>query len=616
MSSTDRQVYSGRYELQRKVARGGMADVFLSRDLLLDRPVALKVLFPEFATDPAFVQRFRREAQSAARLTHPNVVSVFDWGQEGATYYIVMEYVEGRSLAEVIRESGRMEPDQAATIAADVADALAFAHEHGVVHRDVKPGNVLVTNSGHVKVADFGIARAVSAVENLTQTGTVMGTATYFSPEQARGGAVDPRSDVYSLGIVLYEMLTGTPPFTGDNPVSVAYKHVSELPAPPRRLREDIPEALEAIVLKAINKNPANRYASATELRADLRRYLAGRPVMAEPLLPFADGSDITAAVPAAFGAGALAGAAMSDATATRSVPMEPHTVVVSRPAPDAGYPPEPPRRRRGGLVAVALLLLLAALAGGLFLLARSLGLVGGEQVTVPEVVGLTAEEAESRLADEGLVAVIRGVVDLAPVGQVLRQDPGPGREVDDGSEVVLEVSTGPEQANVPDVVGATEEEARFTLAAAGFTVGEVTRQQDEADEGTVLRQDPPAEARVDAGTGVALVVSSGPPPVVVPDVRNLSPAEAAETLARARLDAVDGGTQPSDTVPPGLVTDTDPDPGSSVDRDARVVYFVSSGPATTTTSSTTTTSTTVPDGNGSGNGNDGGGGGGGGGND
>jgi serine/threonine protein kinase len=226
MSSTDRQVYSGRYELERKVARGGMADVFLSRDLLLDRPVALKVLFPEFASDPAFVQRFRREAQSAARLTHPNVVSVFDWGQEGSTYFIVMEFVEGQSLAQLLRESGRMDPDRAAAVAADVADALAFAHEHGVVHRDVKPGNVMLSRGGHVKVADFGIARAVSTVENLTQTGTVMGTATYFSPEQARGGAVDPRSDVYSLGVVLYEMVTGTPPFTGDNPVSVAYKHV------------------------------------------------------------------------------------------------------------------------------------------------------------------------------------------------------------------------------------------------------------------------------------------------------------------------------------------------------------------------------------------------------
>ena len=601
MSSTAGQVYSGRYELQRKVARGGMADVFLSRDLLLDRPVALKVLFPEFASDPAFVQRFRREAQSAARLTHPNVVSVFDWGQEGSTYFIVMEYVEGQSLAQVLRESGRMEPDRAATIAADVADALAFAHEHGVVHRDVKPGNVMLARGGHVKVADFGIARAVSTAENLTQTGTVMGTATYFSPEQARGGAVDPRSDVYSLGVVLYEMLTGTPPFTGDNPVSVAYKHVQELPAPPRRLRQDIPEGLEAIVLKAINKNPANRYATAGEMRADLRRYVAGRPVLAEPLLPVPDGSDITAAVPAAA-FGAAAAGAMADPT-TRSVPMEPHTVVVTR--GDDGYPPQRPRRR-GWLVFLAVLLLLAALVAGGYLLLRSLGVVGPvDQVTVPDVVGLTEEEARIELRDAGLEPVVEGVTDRAPVGQVLAQDPGAGREVDEDSSVTLRVSTGPEQKAVPDVVGRSEDEARFILVGEGFQVGDVARQQDEqALAGEVLSQSPQADAVVDAGETVSLVVSSGPAPVTVPDVRGLPEGAAIESLSRAGVDPERGADQPNDLVPPGSVVDTDPDPGSSVRRDGRVVYFVSSGPATTTTSSTSsTTSTTEPDGDGGGGG-------------
>jgi eukaryotic-like serine/threonine-protein kinase len=607
MSSTDNEVYSGRYELQRKVARGGMADVFLSRDLLLDRPVALKVLFPEFASDPSFVQRFRREAQSAARLTHPNVVSVFDWGQEGTTYFIVMEYVEGRSLAQVLKESGRMDPDRAATVAADVADALAFAHEHGVVHRDVKPGNVLVTNGGHVKVADFGIARAVSTVENLTQTGTVMGTATYFSPEQARGGAVDPRSDVYSLGVVLYEMLTGTPPFTGDNPVSVAYKHVQELPVPPRRLREDIPEGLEAIVLKAINKNPDNRYATATEMRADLRRYLAGRPVLAEPLMPLA-GTDITAAVPAAV-FGAAGAAAMADPT-TRAVTMEPRTMYV--PPGDGGYPPDEPRRR-GWLVLLAVLLLLAALAGGGYLLARSAGLIGPvEQVTVPDVVGLNQEAAEIELRDAGLEPVVQGVTDAAPIGEVLSQDPERGREVDEDSQVTLRVSTGPEQAPVPNVVGRTEDEARFILVGEGFQVGDVARQEDDAREGTVLSQSPQADATVDAGSTVTLVVSSGPPPVVIPDVRGMTEGAAIEALSRAGLDPEAGAPQPSDLVPPGSVVTTDPAPGASVREDSRVVYVLSSGPTTTTTSSTTTTTTTEPDPGGGDGGGDGGGGGGG----
>jgi len=597
MSSTDRQVYSGRYELQRKIARGGMADVFLSRDLLLDRPVALKVLFPEYATDPSFVQRFRREAQSAARLNHPNVVSVYDWGQEGPTYFIVMEYVEGHSLAEVLREEGPLRPDPAASIAADVADALAFAHDHGVVHRDVKPGNVLLTSTGHVKVADFGIARAVSTVENLTQTGTVMGTATYFSPEQARGDAVDPRSDVYSLGIVLYEMLTGTPPFSGDNPVSVAYKHVQELPTPPRRLRPDIPVGLEAIVLKAINKNPANRYASAGELRADLRRHLAGRPVLAEPLLAPPPGSDLTTAVPAAVFSGAGGGAGAADPTVTRSVPVERRTQMVV--PPDGRYPPERPRRR-WGLVLLAVLVLLAALAGGLFLLARSLGLIEtGARVTVPDVVGETQDVAEVRLDAAGLEPVVQMVANDAPVGRVLSQRPDAGRRIDEGSEVTLEVSSGPAQVAVPNVVGRTEDEARFTLTAEGFTVGDVVRQRDEAAAGEVLSQVPAPGQEVEPGSTVSLVVSSGPPPVVVPNVVGMTAAEAAEALARARLDAVDGGTVTSDLAP-GIVVSTEPAPGTSVRRDSRVRYVVSSGQPTTTTSTTepsTTTSTTDSDG-------------------
>ncbi|HVL04268.1 MAG TPA: protein kinase, partial [Acidimicrobiales bacterium] len=244
MAAEEQRIFNARYELHRRIARGGMADVFLARDSLLDRPVAVKVLFPEFATDPTFVQRFRREAQAAANLSHPNIVSVYDWGEEGGTYFIVMEYVEGHSLAQTIKNESRIHPDRAADITTDVAAALGFAHRNGVVHRDVKPGNVLISPNGQVKVADFGIARAVSNQENLTQAGTVMGTATYFSPEQARGESVDPRSDVYSLGVVLYEMLTGRPPFTGDSPVAVAYKHVQEAPPPPRSLNPDIPPAL------------------------------------------------------------------------------------------------------------------------------------------------------------------------------------------------------------------------------------------------------------------------------------------------------------------------------------------------------------------------------------
>ena len=274
MSEQGPTVFNGRYELLRHIARGGMADVYLARDELLDRQVALKVLFPEFANDPNFVERFRREAQAAANLNHPNIVGIYDWGQERGTYYIVMEFVEGRSIADVLRSTGPLHPDRAAEIAVDVAAALGTAHAAGLVHRDVKLGNILISDSGEVKVADFGIATALAAntETNLTQAGSVMGTATYFSPEQAQGKHLDGRSDLYSLGVVMYEMLTGVPPFVADTPVAVAYKHVQERPVPPSEAGASIAQSLEAITLKLLAKNPANRYPAADDLRSDLRR--------------------------------------------------------------------------------------------------------------------------------------------------------------------------------------------------------------------------------------------------------------------------------------------------------------------------------------------------------
>src|SRR5271170_2591807 len=305
--NTPPRVFSERYELNHLIARGGMAQVYLAKDLLLDRPVAVKVLFPELSIDRTFVERFRREAQAAANLSHPNIVPVFDWGEDDGTYFIVMEFVDGRPLSSILRTAGPLHPDRAAEIAADVALALAYAHRHGVVHRDVKPGNVLITDEGQVKVTDFGIARAINTEESLTQTGAVMGTATYFSPEQAEGIGVDSRSDIYSLGVVLFEMVTGRPPFLGDTPVAVASKHVRDHPPAPRELNPSIPPTFEAIILKSMAKDPSHRYATAEELRADLLRFNEGRTVLAM--------DDATALLAAAGGATQVVGAVDPDQT-------------------------------------------------------------------------------------------------------------------------------------------------------------------------------------------------------------------------------------------------------------------------------------------------------------
>ncbi|MEQ9161219.1 MAG: protein kinase, partial [Ilumatobacter fluminis] len=310
-------VISDRYEIHKRVGRGGMADVFLAKDLLLDRQVAIKILFPEFAVDPNFVERFRREAQAAANLSHPNIVNVYDWGKYEGTYFIAMEYVQGRSLAEILKTNQQLTPKQAAEIASEVAAALGFAHEAGLAHRDIKPANIMVGANGQVKVADFGIARAMNAgtESNLTQAGSVMGTASYFSPEQAQGAQPDPRSDLYSLGIVMYEMVAGRPPFTGENPVAIAYKQVHDKPTPLNQLVEGMPRPFEAIVAKLLAKDPKLRYPSAHALRDDLRRFRNGEQVQA--LVAAAARPGTPAAGMARPGTAAAAGAAAAAAATT-----------------------------------------------------------------------------------------------------------------------------------------------------------------------------------------------------------------------------------------------------------------------------------------------------------
>ena len=563
MADEETRVYNGRYELHRRIARGGMADVFLARDQLLDRPVALKILFPEFATDPNFVERFRREAQAAANLSHPNIVSVYDWGEEESTYFIVMEYVEGRSLAQIVRDDGPLLPDRAADVATDIAAALGFAHRNGVIHRDVKPGNVLISPLGQVKVTDFGIARAVTTQDNLTQTGTVMGTATYFSPEQARGETVDPRSDVYSLGVVLYELLVGEPPFTGDNPVSVAYKHVQETAERPTRRNPQIPAALEAVTMKALAKNPANRYASADDMAADLRRYRDGRPVLAESMLPE---EQLTAAVAPVVGA-------------TRAVPAVGDTQMVG--AQEQWYEPEP-KRSPTFMIVLAILLLL--LVGGLFLVARALGVGNStEQVRVPSVVGLTAEEATIELEGAGFTVVPTQESDPdREEGIVLRQDPEEGTELGEGEEVGIVVNSGQPPAEVPDLVGRTQEEADRLLREAGLVAKFVPVDSEDVPEGEVLSQDPPPGGELPRGSIVTVEFSSGAGEEEVPDVSGRSSSEAGNILGRAGFEASFEDEESSD-VPEGQVIRTDPPAGTPLEKGSQVTVHVSSGSNTAT---------------------------------
>ncbi|MDQ3107031.1 MAG: Stk1 family PASTA domain-containing Ser/Thr kinase, partial [Actinomycetota bacterium] len=563
MSQQSQQVFSGRYEITRHLARGGMAEVYLARDLMLDRPVALKVLFPELSTDRNFVERFRREAQAAANLSHPNIVSIYDWGEEEGTYFIVMEYIEGRTLGQIIRGEGPLLPDRAAEIAADVAAALGFAHKSGVVHRDVKPGNVLISPNGQVKVTDFGIARAANSDGDLTQTGAVMGTATYFSPEQAQGDRVDGRSDVYSLGVVLYEMSVGKPPFSGDNPMAIAYKHVREEPVAPRAINADVPEAFESIVLQAMAKNPNDRYSSAEELRQDLLRFRQGRMVLANP----------TVAVPVV--------------DATIAAPAFESTRVVDRTQTAdrvrAGGPP-PPKRGTGAFV-VLLIVLLAVLGGLLWFVANETGLIGdqtAERIEMPLVLGKTQAEAEAQLeALELEVQILTEASDQQEAGKVFAQDPLAGGRVDKGGAVTIKVVAEAVKVKVPPFVGKDVDVARDLAEAAGLNV--VIKEEPSATVAAdiVISQVQPAASEVAKGSNIDLVVSAGKNQKPVPDVVGSDAADAANQLGQAGF-KTKTSREASASVDTGKVIRTDPTPSTRIDEGSTVTIFVSSGPEQT----------------------------------
>jgi eukaryotic-like serine/threonine-protein kinase len=568
----------GRYELGELLGRGGMAEVRKGTDVRLGRTVAIKRLRTDLASDATFQARFRREAQSAASLNHTAIVSVYDTGEEMASDgsnvsqpYIVMEYVAGRTLRDILREGRKILPERALEITSGVLSALDYSHRAGIIHRDIKPGNVMLTPAGDVKVMDFGIARAVSdAQSTMTATAAVVGTAQYLSPEQARGEQVDSRSDVYSTGCLLFELLTGRPPFVGDSPVSVAYQHVREQPPQPSSLDADLPPEVDAIVMKALAKRVEDRYQSAAAMKEDLDRYLAGHPVQAPPV----PSDTATAFIPAA---------PIQDTASTTVVP--------------GGHRAEeqPPQKRR-----VAPLILLGVLLAALVAAAAIIGpkLLGStnDQTPVPTVVGMTQEQAQDTLEIAGLTAqVTTEASDTIEKGRVISQNPEANVSVDPASSVTIVVSTGKPDVQIPDVIGDNKDSARDQLTALGLRVRFKAADSDE-NKDDVIAVNPDVGASVAANSVVTLTFSKGPKEV--PDVRGKTEEQATKILEAAGF-KVSSLPDNSSTEPKGTVTQQSPQAGTPQNAGSTITILVSTyeppPPITPTPTVTVPTPTPTP---------------------
>ena len=553
---TTPQHLSDRYELGEIIGFGGMSEVHLARDLRLHRDVAVKVLRADLARDPSFYLRFRREAQNAAALNHPAIVAVYDTGEattaSGPLPYIVMEYVDGVTLRDIVHNDGPMPPRRALEVIADACQALNFSHQHGIIHRDVKPANIMISDAGAVKVMDFGIARALADTGNkVTQTAAVIGTAQYLSPEQARGESVDARSDVYSLGCVLYEMLTGEPPFVGDSPVAVAYQHVREDPIPPSQKRAGISAELDAVVLKALTKNPDNRYQSAAEMRADLVRVHSGEKPEAPKVLTQAE----------------------------RTMMMAPSR---SSSRDDSGSTPARYDYADSGRSSVGRWLVAAAVLAILTVVVTlAINMVGGKPraVQVPDVRGQVSADAIASLQNKGFKIRTQQKPDnTVPPDHVIKTDPAGNLSVNAGDEILISVSTGPEQREVPDVSALSYAEAVKKLTAAGFgkfKQSEAPSNPDQKDK--VLNTVPPANQTSAITNEITIVVGTGPRTREIPDVAGETADLATKNLNTVGFPTVLTATVDS-TEPVGQVIGTEPTAGAAVPLDSPITLKVSKG--------------------------------------